>query len=315
MKYSKIIATGSFLPQNIVSNFDLEKKIDTSDEWITQRTGIKQRHIIDAQDTTCSMGVAAAKKALKKANLAPEQVGLVIAASCSNEKIFPPVACLIQNELKIPPCPSFDVQAVCSGFMYALSVADKFIKTGSTKYALVIGTEAMSRVLDWNERSTCVLFGDGAGVVLLGSSDAPGILSTHLGADGSGQDILYLNNAKFLDDPYLRMEGKQVFRLAVKWLEEVAELAIKENNLTADDIDWIVPHQANLRIIKSTANKLGIPLEKVIITVDKHANTSAASIPIALDIAIEEGKIVRGNNLLLEAFGGGLTWGSALVRY
>jgi 3-oxoacyl-[acyl-carrier-protein] synthase-3 len=315
MKYSHILATGSFLPDNIVTNFDLEKKVDTSDEWIEQRTGIKQRHIVAEQDTTCSMGVAAAKRAMEKANISPEQIGLIIVASCSTEQIFPPVSCLIQNALNIPPCPSFDIQAVCSGFMYALSVADKFIQTGSVQYALVIGSEAMSRVLDWGDRSTCVLFGDGAGAIVLASSDLPGILSTHLGADGSGKDILYLNNANMHSDPYLRMEGKQVFRLAVKWLEEVATQALRANNLTGADIDWVVPHQANLRIIKATANKLGIPLDKIIITVDKHANTSAASIPIALDLAITEGKIIRGNNLLLEAFGGGLTWGSALVRY
>jgi 3-oxoacyl-[acyl-carrier-protein] synthase III len=315
MTFARIIATGSYLPTKVVSNFDLEKTINTSDEWIAKRTGIRNRHIVSDQETTTLMGAKAAESALEKVNLTTEDIDLVLVATCTAEQIFPSTACQIAEKINLLPCIAFDVQAACSGFIYALSVASQYIQTGQVKTALVIGSESMSRVMDWEDRTTCVLFGDGAGCVLLEASQEPGIFSTHLKADGRHKDILYLNNAMMADDGYLRMDGRPVFRSAVKCLEEIALEAIEYNKFQIQDIDWIVPHQANIRIIKSTAKKLGISMDKVILTVQEHANTSGASIPMALDIAVNDGRIQPGQNLLLEAFGGGLTWGSALVRY
>lgn len=310
MKFTRIAATGSYLPAKILTNDDLATMVDTSDAWIQQRTGIKQRHIITENDNVVSMAAHASRAALATAGLEPKDINMIIVATCSSDQVFPSAACLLQDALGIPNCPAFDVQAACSGFLYALSIANQFIIGQQCKRVLIVGSEAMSKTLDWNDRSSCILFGDGAGAVILEASDTPGIFSTHLGSDGSYKDALYLPSAS-----HIHMQGNTVFKLAVKWLSEVAKDALVANNMQAKDIDWVVPHQANIRIIQSTVKLLDIPLEKVVITVDKHANTSAASIPLALDLAIRDGRIQRGQNLLFEAFGGGLTWGSALVRY
>jgi len=310
MKYARIVATGSYLPPKILTNADLAAMVDTSDEWIIQRTGIKQRYVVDANDNVVSMGAKAARIALETASLKSSDIDMIIVATCTAEQVFPSVACLLQSELEVPNCPAFDIQAACSGFIYALSIAMQFIAGKQAKRILLVGTEAMSKVVDWNDRSSCILFGDGAGAVILEASDVPGVLSTHLNADGNYKEVLSLFNSN-----YIHMQGNTVFRLAVKWLSEIARQALTANNMQASDVDWVVPHQANIRIIQSTVKSLGIPLDKVVVTVDKHANTSAASIPLALDVAIRDGRIKRGQHLLFEAFGGGLTWGSALVRY
>ncbi len=310
MKYARIVATGSYLPSKILTNQDLSRMVDTSDEWIVQRTGITQRYVVAEHENAVSMGVAAARVALTTAGIQPTDIDMIIVATCSAEQVFPSAACMLQAELGVPNCPAFDLQAACSGFIYGLSIATQFIKSGEYRRVLLVGTEAMSKVVDWKDRTTCVLFGDGAGAMILEASDTPGVLSTHLNADGNYKEALYLPNTG-----QIQMQGNTVFRLAVKWLSEVAEQTLKANNMQPDDIDWVVPHQANIRIIQSTVKTLGIPANKVIVTVDKHANTSAASIPLALDVAIRDGRIQRGQNLLFEAFGGGLTWGAALVKY
>ncbi len=315
MTFAKIITTGSYVPRKVVTNFDLAQQVDTSDEWIVQRTGIKSRHIALAEETTVMMGAKAGAIALEKGGFSPSDIDLIIVATTSSEKIFPSTACLIQNELKIPPCMAFDVQAVCSGFLYALSVATQYIENNQAKRALLIGTEAMSRVLDWSDRSTCILFGDGAGAVILEAADIAGVLAIKLMADGKHKDLLYLNNALNTNDKYLRMQGNALFRVAVSYLEKITLDVMKQANFTASQIDWFIPHQANLRILQATAKRLGISMDKMIVTVDKHANTSGASIPMALDSALNSGKIKRGQHLLFEAIGGGLTWGAALVRY
>jgi len=310
MSYARIVATGSYLPPKILTNLDLTKSVDTSDEWITQRTGIKQRCIIGEQENVVTMAAKSARSALQTANLQPSDINMIIVATCTAEQVFPSVACLLQAELDIPNCAAFDIQAACSGFIYGLSIANQFLVGKQAQRVLLVGTEAMSKVVDWQDRSSCILFGDGAGAVILESAAEPGIISTHLCANGKYKDVLTL-----LNGDYIKMQGNTVFKLAVKWLSEIAQQALDTNKLQATDIDWVVPHQANIRIIQATVKHLGIPLEKVIVTVDKHANTSAASIPLALDVAIRDGRIKRGQNLLFEAFGGGLTWGSALVRY
>lgn len=310
MKFAKIAATGSFLPAKILTNNDLATMVETNDEWVVQRTGIKQRHIVSDKDNVVSMAAAASRMALETAGLTPQDIDMIIVATCSSEYVFPSAACLLQAELGVPNCPTFDLQAACSGFIYGLSVAVQFIATGYSKRVLLVGSEAMSKLVDWTDRSSCILFGDGAGAVILEASDTPGVLSTHLHADGEHKDILFLPTAQLI-----HMQGNAVFRMAVKWLSEVAKEALDANKMQASDIDWIVPHQANMRIIQSTVKGLGISLDKVITTVENHANTSAASIPLALDLAIRDGRIQRGQNLLFEAFGGGLTWGSAMVRY
>lgn len=312
--YSKIKGTGSYLPERIVTNKELEEKVDTSDEWIQKRTGIKRRHIIAENQATSDLGVLAAKRAIDAANLTNKDIDLIIVASCSSEKVFPSIACIIQEKLQIPECGAFDIQAACSGFIYALTVADKFIASGSVKNALIIGTEAMSRVLNWNDRTTCVLFGDGAGAVVLSASKEPGIIATSIKSNGNYKDLLYLNNSLFSDDPYLGMQGNSVFKLAVKYLEEVVVDILKDNKMDVSDIDWLVPHQANIRIIQATAKKLNLSMDKVVLTVAEHANTSAASLPLALDTAIRNNKIKKGQKLLFDVFGGGLTWGAAIVK-
>jgi len=308
------MATGSYLPPKILTNSELATMVDTSDEWITQRTGIQQRHIVEDDDVV-SMGVKAAQQALQRANLEPQQIQMIIVATCTAPKTFPSAACLIQAALGIEFAPAFDIQAACSGFIYAMTCATKYIETNFVDNILVIGSEAMSKVVDWQDRSTCVLFGDGAGAIVLSKSASPGVISSKMFADGKNKDILYLNNALMSSDKLLRMEGRTVFKLAVKRLADVIQHELKDNNLTAADIDWVVPHQANLRILDSTARAINLDANKIIVTVDKHANTSGASIPLALDAGVSDGRIQRGQNLIFEAFGGGLTWGSALVRY
>ena len=318
MKYARILSMGSFLPEKRLSNKDLEKFVDTSDEWIVQRTGIKNRHIISEGESVSTMAIAAAKQALERSNLKPEDIEMIICATCTSDLMFPAVACQVQRELGIPNCPAFDVQAACSGFIYGLSIADKFIKTGSNNNILVIGTEALSQVVDWKDRSTCVLFGDGAGAAILEASDEPGIITTLTHADGNYADLLFQKSsigAKDDTTPYVFMDGNKIFKLAVKALEKIVLDTVEKAKISADDIDWLVPHQANIRIIQATAKKLNLPMERVVLKVEEHANTSAASIPLALDLAIQEGKVKRGQNILLEAFGAGLTWGSALIRY
>ena len=315
MTFAKIITTGSYLPEKVVTNFDLAKTVDTSDEWIVKRTGISSRHIISAADTAVSMGTKAAAIALEKGGFAAEDIDLIIVATVSAEKIFPSAACLVQQALQIPACMAFDVQAACSGFIYALSIATQYIENKQAKRALIIGAEAMSRVVDWTDRTTCVLFGDGAGAMILEAADVAGVLAVKLKADGNHKYLLYLNNAQTTADKYLRMEGNALFRVAVNYLEEITLDVLKKANFTASQVDWFIPHQANIRILQATAKKLGIEMEKVIVTIGEHANTSGASIPMALDHAVASGKIKRGDHLLFEAIGGGLTWGAALVRY
>lgn len=317
MVYSRIISTGSFLPEKVVTNDDLAKIVDTSDEWIVQRTGICKRHVVKEDESAVTMAIEASKKALIDSGLKPSDIELIICATVSSDKIFPSVACYIQQGLNIPACPAFDLTATCGGFIYGLSIADKFIKTGTYKRVLVVGSEAMSRLINWKDRSTCVLFGDGAGAVILEASKEPsGVMSTHIQADGEYKDLLYLDNARNTDYPYIQMsDGGTVFRLAVNALGDAVIDAVNKNDMKSSDIDWIVPHQANIRIIQATAKKLNISMDKVIVTIDEHSNTSAASIPLALDVAVRDGRIKRGHNLLLSAFGAGLVWGAALIKY
>ena len=317
--YSRIIGTGSYLPEKILTNHDLESMVDTSDEWIRTRTGITQRHIARDDQVASDLALYASQNAMKAAGVTNKDIDLIIVATTTPDMIFPSTACILQNKLGIENCPAFDVQAVCSGFVYALATADMFVSSGKCRNALVVGSEIYSKILDWNDRSTCVLFGDGAGAVVLSQSDQPGILSTHLHASGSYSNILSvpgsISGGKIQGTPYINMEGTTVFKFAVKVLEEVVQEAITENNLQAADIDWLIPHQANIRIIQSTAKKLGIPMDKVVVAVDKHGNTSAASIPLALDIAVRDGRIQPGQLVLLEGVGGGFTWGAVLLRW
>ena len=322
MSYSKITGTGSYLPEKILTNHELEEMVETSDEWIRERTGIEQRHIAAEGETTSDMGVTAARRAMKMANVTREDIDLIIVATTTPDKVFPSTACLIQKRLDIHGCAAFDLQAVCTGFVYALAVADKFIKAGSATNALVIGTETLSRIVDWTDRSTCVLFADGAGAVVLSASDEPGILSTHLHADGSYEHLLQVPRgiSEGYDllkegEAYIFMKGNEVFRMAVNTLGKIADETLAANNFEKSQIDWLVPHQANTRIIQATARKLKLPMDRVVVTVDKHGNTSAASIPLALDTAVRDGRIKKGESVILEAFGGGFTWGSALLYF
>jgi 3-oxoacyl-[acyl-carrier-protein] synthase-3 len=322
---SKILGTGSYLPKNIVTNYDLEKRLDTTHDWIVQRTGIHQRHIADSKETVAFMAAEAARQALVAANISKNQIDLIIVASCSGESVFPSAAGSVQKYLEIPACPAFDISVACAGFVYALSVADSFIKTGKTKYALVIGSEAMSRVFDPDDRSIAVLFGDGAGAVLLGANPVPdteGVIATELYADGNFDSMLTLNQMYPADSKktdlssyYIHMDGKEVFKVAVNKLETMVEKIILENGFKKADLNWLVPHQANYRIIKSVAKRLELSEDQVILTVANHANTSAASIPLALDYGVRNSQIKSGDLILLESFGGGLAWGSALIRY
>ena len=317
--YSKIIATGSYLPEKILTNKDLEKTVDTSHEWIVERSGINQRHIAAQDELASDLATRAAQRAIETAGLSLSEIDLLIVATTTPDMVFPSTACIVQSKLGISGSPAFDVQAVCCGFVYALNIADLFIKSGQASNALVIGAEVYSRILDWNDRTTCVLFGDGAGAVVLSSSEEPGILKTKLHADGSFRDKLcvpgWVNAGEISGSPMVTMDGGAVFKFAVKVFEQTARELLDEANLSIDDVDWFIPHQANIRIMESTAKKLKLPREKLIATVDHHGNTSAASIPLALDEAVQAGKVTRGDLLLLEGVGGGFTWGGALVKY
>ena len=322
--FSRITGTGSYLPPRRLTNADLVAElavggVETSDEWIVERTGIRARHFAAADVCSSDLGVEAAKKALEAAGLQPSDIDLIIVATSTPDMVFPSAACILQNKLGIAGCAAFDVQAVCSGFVYALTVADAMIKTGSATKALVIGAEVFSRILDFSDRTTCVLFGDGAGAVVLEASETPGILATDLHADGKHVGILcvpgHVSGGKVLGDPLLKMDGPAVFKLAVGVLESAARATLAKANLTDADIDWLIPHQANIRIMQSTAKKLKMPMEKLIVTVDQHGNTSAASIPLALDAAVRSGKIKKGDTLMLEGVGGGFTWGAVLLNY
>lgn len=308
--YSRITGTGSHLPRKVVSNAALEeqRQLDTNDQWIRERTGIEQRYIADDSETSVTLAEGAARNAMQAAGVEAHDIDLIIFATTTPDKIFPSSACLLQQRLGVPECPAFDVQAVCTGFIYALDIANRFVKMQDAQCALVIGAEVMSRIVDWNDRSTCVLFGDGAGAVILQAHDEPGIYSTHIHADGQYENLLSA-------DPHIQMKGNEVFKIAVKTLGQIVDEVLQANDFKAQDIDWLVPHQANYRIISATAKKLRMPLEQVVVTVNKHGNTSAASIPLALDVAVRDGRIQQGQTLLLEAFGGGFTWGGALLRF
>ncbi|GBR21657.1 beta-ketoacyl-ACP synthase III [Gluconobacter japonicus] len=315
---ARLTGVGGYLPRTVVTNDDLAQKIDTSDEWIRARTGIRQRHIVSADETTASMAAEAARQALEQAGVNAEEVDAILVATSTPDQVFPAVATQVQALLGITKGFGFDISAACSGFVYALASANSFIQSGLAKKVLVIGSEVFSRLLDWNDRTTCVLFGDGAGAVLLeaGAEDGEGVLSTHLHSDGRSGDILYVDGAVGCSGTtqHLKMMGREVFRHAVVKLSQAVDEALEANNLTGQDIQWLVPHQANLRIIDGMAKKLALPSDRVVVTVDRHANTSAASIPLALNEAVRDGRIQRGDLVLMEALGGGLTWGSALVR-
>jgi len=306
--YSKIIGTGGYLPNKILTNKDLESIVDTTDEWIVERTGIKQRHIAEEKETTSSMAIEASVDAIKSANIKQQDIDLIIVATTTPDQIFPSTACIVQNKLNII-APAFDVQAACTGFIYALSVADNYIRTGMSKNVLVIGSEKYSNILDWSDRSTCVLFGDGAGAVVLSAQESEGIISSHIHADGQYKDLLSV------EDNCIKMKGNEVFKVAVNTLSKLVDETLSKNNMDKTSIDWLVPHQANLRIIKAAAKKLSMSIDQVVVTVDNHANTSAASIPLALNEAVKDGRIQRDQVILLEAFGSGFTWGSVLLRY
>ena len=321
MTFSKIVGTGSYLPPKILTNADLEKIVDTSDQWIVERTGIRQRHVVEGKETTVDLAYEAAKRAIDAAAISNSDIDLIIVATTTPNRVFPSTACLLQEKLDIHGCPAFDIQAVCTGFVYAMSVADKFIKTGASKCVLVVGAETLSRVVNWEDRGTCVLFGDGAGAVIVKASEEPGILSTHIHADGKDKDLLTVSggvseNSKAFKNAevYIEMKGSEVFKTAVRTLGSIVDETLQANNMDKSEIDWLVPHQANSRIIAATAKKLKMSMDKVITTVDIHGNTSAASIPLAYDVAVRDGRIKPGETVLMEAFGGGFTWGSVLFK-
>jgi 3-oxoacyl-[acyl-carrier-protein] synthase III len=322
MIYSRITGTGGYLPEKALSNHDLEKMVDTSDEWITERTGIKKRHIAADDQTTCDLAEQAVLRAMEMAGKTADDIDLIVFATTTPDQIFPSTACLLQKRLGIQGCAAFDIQAVCTGFVYALGIADKFIRTGAASCAVVIGAETLSRIVDWNDRTTCILFGDGAGAVILEASDEPGILSTHLHADGRYENLLTVpyGISNGLDkvlkkEAFINMKGNEVFKMAVNTLGRIVDETLEANQMEKSDVDWLIPHQANIRIIQATARKLKMSMDHVVVTVHEHGNTSAASIPMALDVAVRDGRIQRGETLMLEAFGGGFTWGSALMKF
>lgn len=319
MAYSRIVGTGSYLPARVVTNQELETRIDTSDEWVFQRTGIRSRHVAAEGEVTSDLAVQASHRAMEMAGVTPADIDLIVVATTTPDIVFPSTACLLQRKLGVKQGAAFDVQAVCTGFVYALAVADKFVATGQNKCALVVGAEVFSRLLDWSDRRTCVLFGDGAGAVVLKADEDRGILSTHLHADGEQSDILSVpgtvHGGEQQGHPFVQMDGQAVFRFAVRALDQVCRETVEHNGIQGSDIDWLVPHQANIRIIMATAQKLGLPPERVVTTVEKQGNTSAASVPLALDLAVRDGRIQPGHLVMLEAVGGGMTWGSALVRW
>jgi len=316
--WSRIIGTGSYLPPKVVTNDDLARQMDTTDEWIRTRTGIRQRHIAEPSQTSSDLGVEASRAALAAARIAPQEIDLIVVATATPDYIFPSTACIMQAKLGIKGCAAFDIQAVCSGFVYALAIADKMIRSGQHRCALIVGAEVYSRILDWNDRGTAVLFGDGAGAVILRADSKPGIMASALHADGSYGDILSVPGnvcgGKIVGSPFLQMDGQAVFKFAVKVLDEVGRETLAMCGLTPADVDWLIPHQANVRILEATARKLGIDLSKLIVTVDRHGNTSAASVPLALDLAIRDGRIKPGHKIMLQGVGGGFTWGASLVE-
>jgi 3-oxoacyl-[acyl-carrier-protein] synthase-3 len=317
--HARIIGTGGYLPPKVLTNHDVARMVDTSDDWIVSRTGIRQRHIADDGQVASDLALEASRKALAAAGIRPDQLSLILVATTTPDMVFPSTACILQAKLGAGGCPAFDVQAVCSGFVYALATANLFIRAGQCRYALVVGAEVYSRILDWTDRSTCVLFGDGAAAVIVTASEKPGILGAKLHADGRYAKILcvpgQVSGGAVQGKAFVTMEGNAVFKFAVRVLEEVVEETLSAHGLDRRAIDWLIPHQANLRIIEATARKLGLPMEKVIVTVDRHANTSAASIPLALDEAVRDGRIRGGQHVLLEAVGGGFTWGAVLIRW
>ncbi len=322
MSFAGIKGTGGYLPERILWNHDLEKMVETSDQWIRERTGIVKRHIAADGETTCDLAEKAARRALDAAGIGADEIDLIIVATTTPDRVFPSTACLLQERLDNHGATAFDLQAVCTGFVYALGVADKFIRSGTHRTALVVGADTLSRIIDWTDRGTCVLFGDGAGAVVLQAQAEPGIQATHLHADGRYHRLLHVpagvseGYAQVQQgEAYIHMIGNEVFRVAVNTLGQIVDETLAKNGLSKEEIDWLVPHQANIRIIKATARKLRMPLERVVVTVEDHGNTSAASVPLALDVAVRDGRIRRGDRLLLEAFGGGFTWGSALLTY
>jgi len=314
MMNSRIAGTGSYLPKKILTNADLESMVDTTDEWIFSRTGIRERHIVANDEFTSDLALHASKNAIEAAGIQANDIDLIIVATTTPDKIFPSTAVILQNKLGIAGCPAFDIQAVCSGFIYAIATADNFIKSGAAKCALVIGAEAFSRIVDWSNRGNCILWGDGAGAVILQASETQGVISTHLHADGSYEKMLHVPRSEDSNGrDTVVMEG--VFKVAVNTLDAIVDETLEANGMQKSDIDWLVPHQANIRILQATAKKLEMSMDNVVVTVDKHGNTSAASIPLALDTAVRDGRIKRGETILMEAFGGGFTWGSALIKY
>jgi 3-oxoacyl-[acyl-carrier-protein] synthase-3 len=317
--HSRIIGTGSYLPGKVVTNYDLEKIVDTNHDWIFSRSGIVERHVAAEDEMSSDLALQASNRAIEAAGISANDIDLIIVATTTPDHIFPSTACVLQDKLGIKSAIAFDIQAVCSGFIYALNTADLYIRGGQAKNVLVVGTEVLSRILNWEDRTTCVLFGDGAGAVVLQRSDKPGILGAKLHADGSQRCMLsatgQISNGKIVGEPFIKMDGQGVFKFAVRSLSEVAEEVLAENKMQGSDIDWMIPHQANIRIIEATAKKLGLGMDKVVLTVATHGNTSAASIPLALDTAVRDGRIKPGQHLLMEAVGGGFTWGAALIRW
>jgi 3-oxoacyl-[acyl-carrier-protein] synthase-3 len=318
--YARIAGTGGYLPAHVRTNDHIAATVDTSDEWILERTGIRSRRIAADHETASSMAEHAARQAIEMAGIQAGDIDLIIVATSSPDRIFPSTACLLQHRLGIAQCAAFDVQAACSGFIFALSIADQYLRTGFAGRALVVGSEINSRLLDWSDRSTCILFGDGAGAVILEASETPGILSTHIHSDGQYQDLLYLPNSRGAAScaeasDAIRMSGNEVFKIAVNTLGKIVDETLAANQMTQDDIDWLVPHQANIRIINATAKKLKLPMDRVVVTIEEQGNTSSASVPLALNEAVRDGRIQRGQVVLMEAFGGGFAWGSALIRY
>ena len=321
MTYSRIVGTGRYLPERVMTNFDLEKIVDTTDEWIRTRTGVEQRHVVEPDQTTSDMCIEAAKKAIDAAGISVDDIDLVITGTTTPDLIFPNISTIIQHKLGISACPAFSLEAACTGFIYALTVADKFIKAGEAKCALIMGAECITKLIDWTDRNTCVLFGDGAGAAIVMPSDEPGIISTALGADGQYKELLYypVGQSKNLEvagteDANIIMSGNEVFKVAVRTLGSIAKEALDKAGVSKEELDWLVPHQANIRIIQAMAKRLNMPTEKVIVTVQDHGNTSAASVPMALDVGIRDGRVKKGQLVLMEAFGGGFTWGSVLMR-
>jgi 3-oxoacyl-[acyl-carrier-protein] synthase III len=312
-KFARIIGTGSYLPSKVVTNADLEKTLDTSDEWITARTGIKERRIV-TNESACDLALEASKKALEMSEISPSEIDLIILATTTPDKIFPATATMLQDRLGAT-CPAFDVQAVCAGFVFALTTAQQYIENGTAKNILVVGSETMSKIVDWNDRSTAILFGDGAGAVVVCSDNTSGIKYSKLYSDGSYMSSLHVNNNRINELGTIEMAGNEVYKIAVKRLSELAEETLNDCNMTSDDLTWMVPHQANIRIISAVAKRINLPMSKVILTLDKHGNTSAASIPLALDVAVRDGRIKKGDSLLFEGIGGGFSWGSVLVEY